>query len=87
MKIIKEAVAGTLESSDLMVTVKPGDTLEIEIESIVLNQFGDDIRQCIMDVVEEYGIAGGTFHINDRGALDCTIRARIETVIERGGGQ
>ena len=41
MKIEKSAVAGTLESSDAMVTVEPGEgSVEFTLESSVINQYG-----------------------------------------------
>ena len=42
MKITKVAVAGTLESSDVQVRVQPFDSLDIEINSSVAKQFGED---------------------------------------------
>ena len=39
MQLKKAAVAGTLESSDVQVSVEPGEgTLDISIQSSVLNQ-------------------------------------------------
>ena len=41
MEIKKPAVAGTLESSDCMVTVEPGDgKVDLELSSVVIRQFG-----------------------------------------------
>ena len=39
MKIVKKGQAGTMQSSDLMVTVEPADELVIEIQSTVKKQF------------------------------------------------
>ena len=47
MKILKNAVAGTLESSDLFIQIEPDD--------------------------------------KELTALDCVIRARMETALKRGG--
>lgn len=49
MKIIKNATAGTVESSDIMITVQPIESTEntIELESSVEKQFGNQIRQVI----------------------------------------
>ena len=45
MEILKTAVAGTLESSDCMVTVEPGtDGIELDLDSTVIRQFGKQIR-------------------------------------------
>ena len=44
MQILKKGQAGTMQSSDLMVTVEPADALSIEIESTVKKQFEHLIR-------------------------------------------
>ncbi|NLG58200.1 MAG: citrate lyase acyl carrier protein [Clostridiales bacterium] len=85
MKILRMASAGTLESSDALVMVSPGDgALVIEIESVVLPQFGGAIRAAVEAVAGEMGVAAGLVQVNDRGALDCTLRARVETALKRG---
>ena len=87
MKITTSAVAGTLESSDVYVKVEPCDKLEIEIESVVYNQFAEEIKKSIIEVVEELGVDSGKISINDKGAIDCVIKARVETAIKRAGGE
>ena len=87
MKITTSAVAGTLESSDVYVKVEPCDKLEIEIESVVYNQFAEEIKKSIMEVVEELDVDSGKISINDKGAIDCVIKARVETAIKRAGGE
>ena len=87
MNITSIAVAGTLESSDIYVEVEPCDTLELEIESVVLNQFGEEIRATILSMLEELGVTTGRISVQDKGAIDCTIRARVETAVRRAGGE
>ncbi|NLV99154.1 MAG: citrate lyase acyl carrier protein [Clostridiaceae bacterium] len=79
----KMAVAGTLESSDVMVRVRPSEVLSLEIKSPVLAQYGDAIRQTAAEVLAERGVTAAEIELIDRGALDCTIRARLETALER----
>lgn len=85
MKITKVAKAGTLESNDILIMVMPNDSrkVELELESIVMQQFGDVIEQVILHKVEEMGIEGITIKAQDKGALDYTIGARVETAIKR----
>jgi citrate lyase subunit gamma (acyl carrier protein) len=84
MKILKSASAGTVESSDAYVEIEPGcGSLNISIESVVKKQFGDRIESSAKDVLNEYGISDANIRIVDRGALDCVIRARVETAILR----
>jgi len=86
VKIEKNAQAGTLESSDIMITIAPGMSgMEIELESIVLAQYGDAIRLVIVQTLQEQGINDIRVRAVDKGALDCTIRARILTALGRAG--
>ena len=86
MKIVKNAVAGTLESSDAYVKVEPATNgIEIVLESVVLTQFGEDIKASVLDVLKENQVTDAKVFVNDRGAIDCTIRARVETAIIRAG--
>ena len=76
-RIIYSATAGTLESSDVFVTLEPADSgVEIEIDSVVQNQFGDSIRQTIEEVLQDLQVENAKLSVVDRGALDCVIRAR-----------
>lgn len=85
MKIVTAAVAGTLESSDVYVKVEPCETLEIQIESVVYQQYGSQIRACVADMLDLLDVQQGKISIQDKGALDCVIRARVETAVKRGG--
>ena len=85
IKITKVAKAGTLESNDILIMVKPNESgkVELELESIVIQQFGDVIEQVILDKVKEMNVEGITIKAQDKGALDYTIGARVETAIQR----
>ncbi len=84
MEIIKSGVAGTLESSDVIVTVAPNDTIEIEITSSVEKQYGNKIKATVKAVLAEMEVAGVKVTVNDKGALDCTIKARLQAAVMRG---
>lgn len=85
MNITKVAKAGTLESNDILVMVMPADKpgIELELESIVMKQFGDQIRETIMNTLKNLGVADVHIKAQDKGALDYTIEARIETALNR----
>lgn len=84
MKIKKEALVGTMESSDVMIRVYPSDEkLCVEVESIVYRQFGKHITELIRRTAVESGIEHGVIEVRDFGALDCTICARLETALSR----
>lgn len=87
MNIIREAVAGTLESSDLLVKVAPGapNRLDIQIRSEVMRQFGARIRTVVEETLAKLAVTEGDVSIDDKGALDCAIRARVQTAVLRAG--
>ena len=87
MKIVKSASAGTMESSDVFVEIEPGfGGLDIQLESVVKVQYGAAIEATVRDVLQELEVTDATVRVNDRGALDCVIRARVETAVLRGKG-
>ena len=87
-KIFHPAQAGTLGSSDVFVSLEPNDQgLEIDIDSVVIKQFGDDILRVVKEVLSEQEITDAKVSIVDRGALECVLRARVETAILRGKGE
>ena len=88
MRVVKTGIAGTLESSDVMITVSenPSKGIEIELRSIVEKQFGKQIRRVIDEKMSELGVKDATVSINDKGALDCTICARLEAATYRAAG-
>jgi citrate lyase subunit gamma (acyl carrier protein) len=84
MEIQQNSTAGTLESSDIMITVEPGSGgIEIELQSIVEKQFGKEIRRAIGETLESLGIKNARITAVDKGALDCVIRARVKTAVYR----
>ena len=87
-KIIQRAQAGTLESSDVFVTLEPCENgVEIEIDSVVQKQFGETIRRTVEEVLQDLEVENAKLSVVDRGALDCVIRARVETAVLRGKGE
>ena len=87
MEIEKNAVAGTLESSDAQVTVEPAESLELSIESIVANQYGKQIKATIQETLKRLGVERGRVTVIDKGALDCTLKARVECAVFRSCGR
>ena len=85
MKIMKNATAGTMESSDVYVEIEPGyDGIQLQLESVVAQQFGESIKAVVREVLQEQGVENANIRVVDRGALECVIRARVETAIIRG---
>lgn len=89
MELKYNAQAGTFESSDILVLVEPVETgrgRKIDLESIVMLQYGDDIRAEIDKVLDKYEIKDIHLIAKDKGALNATIAARVETAIRRAAG-
>lgn len=87
---LKTAHAGTLESGDILVQIFPADTgagLTINLESSVAFQFGNQIKKVITETLTESGITDAVVNATDKGALDCTIRARVTTAAVRASGK
>lgn len=88
MEIQKPAIAGTLESSDAQVSVAPGTNgIELELESSVMNQYGRQIKKTVLETLERLGVKDGYVKVVDKGALDCTLKARVECAVFRSAGQ
>lgn len=85
MKISKVAKAGTLESNDIFIMVMPNEKggIELQLESIVAKQFGEQIEKVILDKVKEMDVEDILIKAQDKGALDYTIGARVEIAIKR----
>lgn len=84
MKIKKPAIAGTLESSDCQVMVEAGEGgIDFSLESAVINQYGNQIRRVVMETLQSLGVDDIKISIVDKGALDCTIKARVEGAVFR----
>lgn len=80
---MKIGVCGSLESNDVLITVEESDRLEINIESIVFDYFGDKIESVIKNTLNELNISHIKVFCNDKGALDYTIKSRLITAIKR----
>jgi len=84
MEVKKAAMAGTLESSDAQVTVEPGNgTVELSIESSVIHQFGKQIKATILETLNRLDVKDAKVTVVDKGALDCTLKARVECAVYR----
>ena len=85
MNILKAAMAGTLESSDAQVTVEPSEGgIELSVDSVVMNQYGRQIKEVILTTLKNLGVSSGKVKVTDKGALECTLIARIECAVYRG---
>ena len=89
MDIVREAQAGTLQSSDVMVMVKPAERRAVLIESTASARFKEQIEKLVNEVLDEMGVDKVEIKIKDQGALPFAMRARIKTALKRAsqGGE
>ncbi len=81
-----EFSAGAVAKSDCLVRYLPASagTLEIDLKSSVAALFGRAVRRTAADVAAEYR-AYGKLIIEDDGALDYVVAARVEAVLRLAG--
>lgn len=85
MELKKAAIAGTMESSDVMITIRPdpGNGIHIDLKSDVKALFGDAIEATVREVLAEFDVTDADISIVDKGALDFAIRARAQCAVCR----
>ena len=82
-----ETRRGGDESSDAQVTVEPGEgSLELSLSSSVMNQYGRQIKATVLETLERLGVSDARVTVVDKGALDCTLKARVECAVFRSCG-
>lgn len=80
---MRSITTGSLSSSDCLITLTEHNGKVIDIESIVYDAFHTQIEKVINTVLEEENITNIHLVIQDKGALDYTIRARLKSAIAR----
>jgi citrate lyase subunit gamma (acyl carrier protein) len=79
-------VSGSFESCDALVVVTlppPGGGVSLHLESPSLAVCGDRMRRVALETLCALGVTDADVVIRDRGALDCTLAARVETAVRR----
>jgi citrate lyase subunit beta/citryl-CoA lyase len=78
--------AGFASKSDCLVRYAASeDAVSMAVQSSVQTLFGEAIRRSALEMLDSYGVATGRLDIEDDGALDLVIRARIEAVLRKAG--
>ena len=52
-----------------------------------MNQYGRQIRATVLETLERLGVTDAQVTVVDKGALDCTLKARIEGAVYRSVDQ
>lgn len=88
MEIKETASAGTIDKCDCLVTASKGEgDIKINLSSKVLYQYGDSIRNIILQTLKKLHINDVTVDIEDMGAFEYVIVARLEAAIYRSQKQ
>lgn len=89
MEIMIDALAGTLESSDVMVRIGPAiePGIQLEIDSVVKQQFGAAIEQVVRETLARLGVTQANVVVDDKGALECVLKARVQAAALRASQQ
>jgi len=84
------AQSGTFESSDVIFLIEPlpdNSGRKLEISSTVMQQFGASFNRIVEDILNQYDMTDIHLIAKDKGALEPTIKARLETAIKRSLNQ
>ena len=89
MELKKTAAAGTMESGDILITIEPRTEggVTLELSSSVLQQYGRQIEAVIRETLAGLEIPHAAVRAVDKGALDCTLKARVECAVFRSCDQ
>ena len=82
----KAAQAGTFESSDVIFLIEPlpkNSGRKIELFSTVLHQYGESFNRIVKEMLDNFDLTDVHIIARDKGALEPTIKARLETAIQR----
>ena len=79
---------GTDKKGDVLVRLQltEQDSINLELNSKVYLKYGESIERSVLETLREFGIDSADIKIDDYGALDFVIRARVETAIVRALG-
>lgn len=84
MEIKETASAGKIEKCDCLVTVSKGEgDIKINLSSKVLYQYGDSIKNTILQTLKKLDVNDVTVDVEDMGAFEYVIVARLEAAIYR----
>lgn len=83
MLLLHTASAGTLESSDCLVTAAPGDGFALDYRGANSAVFAKRTERIVREMLESHSVAGAKISIQDQGAIEITIKARLETALLR----
>jgi citrate lyase subunit gamma (acyl carrier protein) len=84
------AQSGTFESSDVIFLIEPlpdNSGRKLELFSTVMQQYSESFNRIVVDILDAYEMTDIHLIARDKGALEPTIKARLETAIKRSLNQ
>lgn len=82
----RETICGENRKNDALIRyVSTNEPIEVVIISKNHLLFGQQIHRTVLEVLGDYHITCGRITVEDGGALDFVIRARLKTALERMG--
>lgn len=85
-KVLRNAQAGLVKKGDVLVelfTQEAGNGIAVEISSPVKQEFGAQIEATVRAVLLENQVEDCLVRLEDKGAMDFALRARMETAVRR----
>ena len=76
--------AGTREKGDVLVIIEDSDRREVIVKSKLERLYGKAIRDTVEEITKEIN---AKISVEDFGALDWVLRARLEAAIRKYGGE
>lgn len=86
-RVVEAGQRGEKVRSDCWVRVEPrsGGGLDLRVTTKVEAMYGDAVRATCRKTLDALGVEGAVVTVEDQGALDFVIVARIETAVNRAG--
>ncbi len=80
-----EVTAGNLKKGDVLITLElpASGGIHVELVSKFAGKYGAGMRAAAEKILEQYHIKHASLLIEDSGALDFVISARVETALLR----
>lgn len=83
---MKTAQAGTVESMDCLVTVsetEPGTGVTLTLAGASVARFSRAMEKAVRETLDGMNATDMTVSVQDNGALDLVLKARVEAAVSR----
>ena len=76
--------SATVSADPITLRPNPNGGVQLNLRSDVMAQFGDAIRDTVMEELKKFDLNDVVVDVEDKGALDFVIRSRLQCAICRG---